>query len=156
VTVDGYNRNAQRMLVAGEGEVHLGAGLTASAEFNYARATMDSSFEGHPFQSKVNLFGGREATSPVDNPFAPYTPAMAGALSTRSTSVGANSLNNSIVSASGSGSQFTLPAGEVRAVLGAEQRGFLGNLGWKRGAWRANWNLRHIGRADFAGTNLKF
>ena len=25
-----------------------------------------------------------------------------------------------------------------------------GNVGWKYGAWRANWNLRHIGRTDMA------
>jgi len=253
--LDGYNRNAQRdlaiptkrILVAGDAEYKLGAGVTAYGEFNFAKNTVDSSFEGHPFQSNANPFGGQQTSVPIDNPFipaplkaaaqaanlteitwwqrfgdevlggnrgansdrtmhravvglkgdfssilggnndwqwdlfhlaggtrvnlgtegsvnlerlyhglrveevpgspgqyrcadpiargngcvpinpfAPYTPAMADALSTRTSSIGANTLNNTIVSASGS--LFELPAGEVRAVLGAERRAFSGYL----------------------------
>ena len=79
VALDGYNRNAQRdlaiptqrILAAAEVEQRLGAGVTAYAEFNFARASVDSSFEGHPFQSNINTLGGQQTSIPVDNPFIP-------------------------------------------------------------------------------------
>lgn len=255
VSVDGYNRNAQRdlaiptqrIVAAAEAEQRIAKGVTAYGEFNFAKNSVDSSFEGHPFQSNANTFGGQQTSIPVSNPFvpaelraaaqaanvsnitwwqrfgnetlggnrgansdrtfhravvglkgefsawfgadndwqwdlfhvaggtrvnlgtegsvdlerlyhglrveadpanpgqfrcadvaargngcipinpfAPYTPAMSSALSTRTTSVGASSLNNTIASASGS--VFELPAGAVRASVGAEQRSFSGYL----------------------------
>ncbi|WP_374658983.1 TonB-dependent receptor domain-containing protein [Inhella sp.] len=255
IPVDGYNRNekrdlaipTQRMLVAAEAEQQLGKGVTAYAEFNYARTSTDSVFEGHPFQSNANPFGGQQTTIPINNPFipaplraaaeaanltqitwwqrfgdetlggnrgasnvrtmhravvgvkgdfatllgassdwqwdlfhvaggtrvdlgtegsvdlerlyhglrveadpanpgqyrcadaiargngcipinpfAPYTAAMSAALSARTTSQGANSLNNTIFAATGS--LMELPAGEVRASVGAERRSYSGYL----------------------------
>jgi len=80
VTVDGYNRNAnrdiaiptERVMAALEGEWKLG-GVTVFGEFNHGRAVSDSKFEGHPFQSNSpgSLFGGLQPTIPVSNPFVP-------------------------------------------------------------------------------------
>jgi iron complex outermembrane receptor protein len=82
VPVDGYNRNGQRdlaipttrVLVAGDVEYKLGKKLTAFGEFNFAQNSISSRFEGHPFQSSSDKFGGSNGLSPtipVDNPFIP-------------------------------------------------------------------------------------
>lgn len=89
VATDGYNRNAQRdlaiptkrILVAGEAEYRLAPWATAFGEFNYANNSVDSSFEGHPFQSNANTLGGQQTTIPINNPFIPAalrTAAVAG------------------------------------------------------------------------------
>ncbi|MBT9491288.1 MAG: TonB-dependent receptor [Paucibacter sp.] len=78
-SVDGYNRNAQRdlaipttrILVGGDAEYQLTSGISAFGEFNLANTTIESKFEGHPFQSNNNTFGGTAATIPKDNPFIP-------------------------------------------------------------------------------------
>lgn len=255
VAQDGYNRNAQRdlaiptrrVMAAAEAEYQLGKGVTVYGEFNFAKNSVDSSFEGHPFQSNANTFAGQQVSIPINNPFipaplraaaeaanlsaitwwqrfgnetlggnrgansdrsfhravvgvkgdfdallgegsdwqwdlfhvaggtrvnlgtegsvdlerlyhglrveadpanpgqyrcadpiargngcipinpfAPYTAAMSAALSARTTSTGASSLNNTIASATGT--VMELPAGPLRASIGAEQRSFSGGL----------------------------
>jgi len=78
--IDGYNRNAQRdlaiptkrVVAAGDIEYKLNKNTTAFAEFNYASTTINSKFEGHPFQSSANKIGGlTEASIPANNPFIP-------------------------------------------------------------------------------------
>ncbi|WP_397534781.1 TonB-dependent receptor domain-containing protein [Roseateles sp.] len=79
VPVDGYNRNAardlaiptKRILVAGDAEYKVTKNITAYGEFNYANNSINSSFEGHPFQSNANTFGGQQTTIPINNPFIP-------------------------------------------------------------------------------------
>lgn len=89
VAQDGYNRNGERdlaiptkrILVAGEAEYKLGKSVTAFGEFNFANNSIDSSFEGHPFQSNSDTYGGQQITIPVNNPFMPAalrTAAQAG------------------------------------------------------------------------------
>jgi outer membrane receptor protein involved in Fe transport len=77
--LDGYNRNAardlaiptKRVLIAGDAEYKVTRNVTAFGEFNYANNSIDSSFEGHPFQSNANTFGGQQTTIPISNPFIP-------------------------------------------------------------------------------------
>ncbi len=82
VAKDGYNRNGNRdlaiptdrMLFAAEGEYKLSKAVTAFAELNYAQAKIESKFEGHPFQSSSDKFGGGNGLSPTiprNNPFIP-------------------------------------------------------------------------------------
>lgn len=82
VPIDGYNRNAERdlaipttrVLVAGDIEYKLAQRTSAFAEFNFAQNSIESKFEGHPFQSSSDKFGGSNGLSPtipVDNPFIP-------------------------------------------------------------------------------------
>lgn len=82
VPVDGYNRNGNRdiaiptdrMLFAAEGEYKLSKSVTAFSEFNYAQAKIQGRFEGHPFQSSSDKFGGGNGLSPTiprNNPFIP-------------------------------------------------------------------------------------
>ncbi|GLR13563.1 TonB-dependent receptor [Chitinimonas prasina] len=92
VTKDGYNRNANRdlaipttrIMVAGEMEYPLSEKVKAFAEFNFGQTKVDSSFEGHPFQSSAanDRIGGVTAvTIPINNPFIPAalrTAAVAG------------------------------------------------------------------------------
>lgn len=60
------------------------------------------------------------------NPFAPYTQAMRDSLSIGSMAIGTSSLNDSIVSLTGT--LFDLPAGAVRAAVGLERKSFSGFL----------------------------
>lgn len=78
--IDGFNRNAERdlaiptkrVVVAGDIEYKLNKNVTAFGEFNYASTSIESKFEGHPFQSSSNLVGGEtEASIPLNNPFIP-------------------------------------------------------------------------------------
>lgn len=78
--VDGYNRNAQRdlaiptkrVVMAGDLEYKIAPNVTAFGEFNYASTSVDSNFEGNPFQSSANRIGGvTEASIPLNNPFIP-------------------------------------------------------------------------------------
>jgi iron complex outermembrane receptor protein len=81
VTVDGYNRNAdrdiaiptKRMLGAAELEYDLGRGMKAFAELNFGETHIDSQFEGHPFQSNQpgSRFGTLNPNIPLNNPFIP-------------------------------------------------------------------------------------
>lgn len=82
VATDGFNRNAQRdlaiptkrVLVAGDVEYKLAPKLSAFGEFNFAQNSIQSQFEGHPFQSSSDKFGGGSGLSPtipVNNPFIP-------------------------------------------------------------------------------------
>lgn len=80
VSLDGYNRNAQRdlaiptkrTLIAGDLEYEVAPKVTVFGEFNYGQAVVNSSFEGHPFQSNADLLGGvQAATIPWNNPFIP-------------------------------------------------------------------------------------
>lgn len=83
---DGYNRNAQRdlaiptkrVVAAGEAEYKINKNVTAFGEVNFSTSSVDSSFEGHPFQANANTFGGLQPTIPSTNPFVP--PAMKAAL----------------------------------------------------------------------------
>lgn len=77
--LDGYNRNGQRdlaiptkrVLVAGDAEYKINKNITAFGEFNFANTSIESNFEGHPFQSNANTFGGLTTGIPVNNPFMP-------------------------------------------------------------------------------------
>ena len=60
------------------------------------------------------------------NPFAPYTPAMRRALSVGSMAIGTSSLNDTLLSLTGT--IMDLPAGSLRAAVGAERRTFSGYL----------------------------
>jgi len=83
---DGYNRNAQRdlaiptkrVVAAGEAEYKINKNVTAFGEVNFSTSSVDSSFEGHPFQANANTFGGLQPSIPATNPFVP--PAMKAAL----------------------------------------------------------------------------
>ena len=81
VALDGYNRNAdrdiaiptKRMVAAAELETEVTKGVKAFAELNYGKTSVDSKFEGHPFQSQAagSLFGTLQASIPVNNPYIP-------------------------------------------------------------------------------------
>lgn len=82
VPIDGYNRNGnrdlaiptERILVSGDAEYKLTPTITAFSEFNFAQSKINSKFEGHPFQSNSDKFGGSNGLSPTiprDNPFIP-------------------------------------------------------------------------------------
>jgi iron complex outermembrane recepter protein len=87
VTIDGYNRNAdrdlaiptERIMLAAEAEYGLTDSVSAFLELNYGQAEIDSQFEGHPFQSQAagSLVGGgpgvagAQASIPLNNPFVP-------------------------------------------------------------------------------------
>jgi len=82
VPIDGYNRNGnrdlaiptERILVSGDAEYKLTPAITAFSEFNFAQSKINSKFEGHPFQSSSDKFGGSNGLSPTiprDNPFIP-------------------------------------------------------------------------------------
>jgi iron complex outermembrane receptor protein len=87
VTVDGYNRNAdrdiaiptERILFMAELDYDLGENVNAFAEVNYGQAEIESEFEGHPFQSQQpgSLVGGGpgvpglQPTILMNNPFIP-------------------------------------------------------------------------------------
>lgn len=102
VTIDGYNRNAdrdiaiptRRVMIAAEGEYGISDNVTAFAEINYGSAKINSQFEGHPFQSNSagSLFGGGpgvpglQPSIPIDNPFIPA------AIRTAATAAGLTSL----------------------------------------------------------------
>jgi iron complex outermembrane receptor protein len=85
--IDGYNRNADRMLaiptrrvlLAAQGDYELATFASAFVELNYGSSKTDAPFEGHPFQSNSagSLFGGGgdvpgvEPSIPLGNPFVP-------------------------------------------------------------------------------------
>lgn len=81
VTVDGYNRNAdrdiaiptKRILAAAELEYDLTKGVRAFGEFNFGETNIESKFEGHPFQSNQpgSRFGTLNPNIPLNNPFIP-------------------------------------------------------------------------------------
>ena len=82
VPIDGYNRNGnrdlaiptKRFLVSADAEYELTKGINAFGEINFAQATISSKFEGHPFQSSSDRFGGANGLSPTipsTNPFIP-------------------------------------------------------------------------------------
>ena len=82
VPLDGYNRNGnrdlaiptKRLLVSADAEYEITKGVAAFGEFNFAQAKINSKFEGHPFQSSSDRFGGSNGLSPTiprDNPFIP-------------------------------------------------------------------------------------
>ncbi len=81
VTIDGYNRNADRDLAiptkrtmgALEAEFSLTPNVRVYGELNYGKTEITSDFEGHPFQSQAagSLFGTQQATIPITNPFIP-------------------------------------------------------------------------------------
>lgn len=87
VTIDGYNRNAdrdiaiptKRILAAAELEYDIGGGVKAFGEFNYGETNVSSEFEGHPFQSNAagSRFGTLNTNIPLDNPFIPAQLAAA-------------------------------------------------------------------------------
>lgn len=60
------------------------------------------------------------------NPFAPYTPAMRSALRIGSMAIGTSSLNDTLATLTGTVAD--LPAGALRAAVGAERRTFSGFL----------------------------
>lgn len=81
VTIDGYNRNAdrdiaiptKRILAAAEAEYEITKGVLAFGEFNYGETNIESVFEGHPFQSNQpgSRFGTLNPNIPLSNPFIP-------------------------------------------------------------------------------------
>ncbi len=81
VTIDGYNRNADRDLAiptkrtigALDAEFALTPNVRVYGELNYGKTEITSDFEGHPFQSQAagSLFGTLQATIPITNPFIP-------------------------------------------------------------------------------------
>ncbi|MDP3084477.1 MAG: TonB-dependent receptor [Rubrivivax sp.] len=81
VAIDGYNRNAdrdiaiptKRVVAAAEAEWAITKGIKAFGEFNYGETSIDSKFEGHPFQSQAagSLYGTLQATIPMSNPYIP-------------------------------------------------------------------------------------
>ena len=81
VTVDGYNRNAdrdiaiptKRMLAAAELEYEFSNGFRAFAELNYGETNIEAQFEGHPFQSNQpgSRYGTLNPNIPLNNPFIP-------------------------------------------------------------------------------------
>ncbi|MEP7242184.1 MAG: TonB-dependent receptor [Gammaproteobacteria bacterium] len=87
VAIDGFNRNAtrdlaiptERIMVAAEGKMEIGHGISAFSEINFGQSETNSQFEGHPFQSGAagSNFGGNDrvpglsATIPLNNPFVP-------------------------------------------------------------------------------------
>lgn len=79
--IDGYNRNAdrdiaiptKRILAAAEMEYELIPGIKAFGELNYGETSVDSKFEGHPFQSNQpgSRYGTLNPNIPLNNPFIP-------------------------------------------------------------------------------------
>ncbi len=78
VAQDGYNRNAQRdiaiptdrLMLAADIEYKLPYGVKIFSEVNYGQTSVDSKFEGHPFQSGSNP-SGIDVAIPGNNPFIP-------------------------------------------------------------------------------------
>lgn len=85
VSQHGYNRNPRRtlaiptnrLMIAGDVEFELAPGVSAFAEVNYGQSETKAPFEGAPFSSDTNVFGGGpgvpglQPTIPVNNPFIP-------------------------------------------------------------------------------------
>jgi len=80
----------------------------------------------NPGQFRCIDAGARAQGCVPINPFADYTPAMKSALRIGSMAIGTSSLNDTIFTLSGS--LMDLPAGSVRAAVGAERRTFSGGL----------------------------
>lgn len=154
VTIDGYNRSAdrdiaiptKRTMVAAEMEYELGAGTKAFAEFNYGKAAIASQFEGHPFQSQMStsMYGKLQATIPVNNPFIP--PALLAAVNAYNANpANANSQINALTwwqrfNDAGGPRGATNDRETMRAVFGF--KGDLGVLGAAGRDWR--WELSHV------------
>nr|WP_316641345.1 TonB-dependent receptor [uncultured Roseateles sp.] len=78
--VDGYNRNAQRdlaiptkrVMMATDIEYKLNDKVSVFSEINYSQATIDSKFEGQPFQGDgTDSYGDLAISIPRNNPFLP-------------------------------------------------------------------------------------
>ena len=79
--IDGYNRNAdrdlaiptKRILAAAELEYEITKGVKAFGEFNFGETSVESKFEGHPFQSNQpgSRYGTLNPNIPLNNPFIP-------------------------------------------------------------------------------------
>ncbi|HZF80369.1 MAG TPA: TonB-dependent receptor, partial [Rubrivivax sp.] len=80
----------------------------------------------NPGQFRCIDAGARAQGCVPINPFAPYTPAMRQALRIGSVANGTSSLNDTIVTLTGT--LADLPAGSLRASVGAERRTFSGFL----------------------------
>jgi outer membrane receptor protein involved in Fe transport len=90
---------------------------------------------------------GARATGCVPvNPFAPYTQAMKDYLNVRAGQSGRSEIEDT--TAFISGSIFALPAGEVKAVVGAERRSFAGFLDYDEVINRALVTGNQIGDID--------
>lgn len=80
----------------------------------------------NPGQFRCIDAGARSQGCVPINPFADYTPAMKQALRIGSMAIGTSSLNDTLVTLSGT--LADLPAGSLRAAIGAERRTFSGYL----------------------------
>jgi iron complex outermembrane recepter protein len=80
----------------------------------------------NPGQYRCIDAGARAQGCVPINPFADYTPAMRQALRIGSMAIGTSSLNDTLLTLTGSVAE--LPAGSVRAAVGAERRTFSGYL----------------------------
>jgi outer membrane receptor protein involved in Fe transport len=120
----GSNWNWEASYVWGRTKVDLGTeGLVRTDKLYYGlRVEPDPA---NPGKYRCSDAGARANGCVPINPFA-YTPEMIAALRTNSNSEGESELNNAVAYLGGN--LFALPAGDVRAVLGAEYREFTGYL----------------------------
>jgi iron complex outermembrane recepter protein len=154
LAVDGYNRNAdrdiaiptQRRLMAAEVEYAITPTLRAFGELNHGVTTVDSKFEGHPFQSQQpgSLFGTLQATIPINNPFIPAPLAAAIAAHNAAPPAGTAAFNemtwwqrfNDAGGARGASNDRSM----LRTAFGL--KGDLPSLGGFGRDWR--WELSHV------------
>jgi iron complex outermembrane receptor protein len=87
------------------------------------------------------------------NPFAEYTPDMINYVRAKSVSVGTSTLNDTVAHITGS--PFELPAGAVRAVVGAEYRRVSGFLDYDDGTNSGIVTGNAIGDTDYIETRTR-
>jgi len=104
----------------------------------------------NPGQFRCTDPGARAQGCVPINPFAEYTPAMKQALRIGSMAIGASSLNDTILTLSGT--LMDLPAGSVSAAIGAERRTFSGYLDYDVVVNNALGTGNQISDTDFAKT----
>lgn len=150
VTIDGYNRNADRTLAiptlrtlgALEGEWQLSPRFQLYGELSYGRSRTEPRIEPHFFQSTdgSSLFGTLQATIPVTNPFIP-APLLAAVNSFNATAPAAQRLTaltwfqrmSDIDPVRGVGAERQT----ARAVLGLRGETALWGRDWR-------WDLYHV------------
>jgi len=105
---------------------------------------------GNPGQFRCVDAGARAQGCVPINPFAPYTSDMKSALGVGSMAIGESSLNDTLLTLSGTVAD--LPAGSLRAAVGAERRTFSGYLDYDVVVNNALGTGNQISDTDFAKT----
>jgi iron complex outermembrane receptor protein len=168
-------RSTLRTVFGIKGELDTLAGLGSGWRWElsnvYGRTRVNLGTEG--LVNKVALYNGLRVEADPDNPgsfrcidpvaraqgcvpinpFAEYTPDMINYVRAKSVSVGTSTLNDTVAHITGS--PFELPAGAVRAVVGAEYRRVSGFLDYDDGTNSGIVTGNAIGDTDYIETRTR-